>query len=235
MRINQFLARSGVCSRRGADKLIEEGVVVVNGVLAAPGLNVGEEDIVEVNGKRVFLPKESIVLAYYKPVGVTCSEKDDHATRLVVDEVKCDRRITYAGRLDRDSEGLLLLTDDGELINSMMKGSNKHEKEYVVTVNKTISDSQIEKMAAGIYLKELDRRTRPCKITKISDKSFNIILTQGLNRQIRRMCKAVGLEVVSLKRTRVMNISLENLQVGASRELSYDEKNELYMLCGLHK
>jgi len=235
MRINQFLARAGVCSRRGADKLVESGKVHINNTIAVMGADVNEGDYVTVDGKPVSLPEESIVVAYYKPIGVTCSEKDDHAQRLVVDEVKSDRRLTYAGRLDRDSEGLLLMTDDGNLINAMMKGSNRHEKEYIVAVDRLLTDEMIAKMASGLYLKELETKTRPCKITREDDKTFRIILTQGLNRQIRRMCKAVGVNVVSLKRTRVMNIALGNMQVGASRNLTEEELKELYFQCGLHR
>ena len=234
MRINQYLARAGVCSRRGADKVIEDRRVTVNGQLAVLGMDIQELDVVCVDGKQVSLPDSSIVLAYYKPIGVTCSEKDEHAERLVVNEVKSDRRLTYAGRLDRDSEGLLIMTDDGELINAMMKGANKHEKEYIVTVNRAIKPEMLQKMASGIYIEELDTTTRPCEIEQIDNKSFKIILTQGLNRQIRRMCDAVGLKVVKLKRTRVMNVELKNLQVGASRDIVGEEKKLLYLGCGLH-
>ena len=233
MRINQYLARCGVCSRRAADNLINTGVVAVDGAVATLGMDVNESSIVTVNNERITLPSKYVVLAYNKPVGVTCSEKDVHAKRLVTREIQSDRRLTYAGRLDKDSEGLLIMTDDGELINSMMKGANFHEKEYVVTVNKSLNDNDLAQMAAGVFLKELEVRTRPCSIEKVSDSTFRIVLTQGLNRQIRRMCEAYNYEVTSLKRVRIMNVTLGNLQVGASRELSEEELKELYKRCKL--
>jgi len=235
MRLNQYLARCGVCSRRAADNIINEGRVLVDGQIAMLGQSVEIDSVVLVDGKRVDLPKDRLVLAYYKPVGVTCTEKDPHAKRKVIDEITADRRVTYAGRLDKDSEGLLLLSDDGELIDAMMRSRNGHEKEYVVVVNKAITKEVIDKMSSGVYLQELDRTTLPCKITQIDDKSFNIVLTQGLNRQIRRMCECFGLKVISLKRTRVMNIELGNMQVGASRKLSEEELSKLCILLGLHK
>lgn len=235
MRINQYLARCGVCSRRGADQIIESGKVLVDGTIAALGMDITDENEVWVDGKRVTLPENHIVMAYNKPVGVTCTEKDIHAKRKVVDEIQADRRLTYAGRLDKDSEGLLLMTDDGSLIDAMMRGSNFHEKEYVVKVNKPISDTDIAKLCNGIYLKELEVKTRPCKIKRIEADTFSIILTQGLNRQIRRMCEAVGYKVTVLKRTRVMNICLSDLQVGASRQLTKTETDELYKLCNIGK
>lgn len=235
MRLNQYLARCGVCSRRAADNIINEGRVVVDGMTASLGIVVDENSEVYVDGKKISLPSDRLVLAYYKPVGVTCTEKDPHAKRIVTDEIIADRRVTYAGRLDKDSEGLLLLTDDGELINSMMRGSNAHEKEYEVIVNRPIDDDFIKKMSSGVYLKDLDTTTRPCVVRKTSNNSFNIVLTQGLNRQIRRMCENFGLKVTKLKRTRVMNITLRDLQVGASRKLTDEELSELCLLLGLHK
>ena len=235
MRINQYLARCGVCSRRGADKLIEDGQIEVNGEIAVKGMDIAENAVVKAFGNVIELPESYIVIKYYKPVGVTCSEKDDHAERLIINEIKADRRLTYAGRLDRDSEGLMLLTDDGSLIEAMMRGSNRHEKEYEVTVNKNIRYEDIQAMSRGVYLSALDRTTKKCKITQTGARSFNIILTEGLNRQIRRMCGEFGYRVDSLKRIRVMNIELGNLQVGASQILSEDELNELKKQCGLHK
>lgn len=235
MRINQYLAKCGICSRRAADKLISSGQVLVDGEIATMGQDVTENNTVLYNGTPVRLPSETIVIAYYKPVGVTCTEKDTHAERTVVDEIKSERRITYAGRLDKESEGLLLMTDDGDLINAMMRSSNKHEKEYVVTVNKPFSDDVLYEMSQGVFLKELNQTTRQCEIKKIDDVTFNIVLTQGLNRQIRRMCSVFGMKVVKLKRTRVMNIELGNLQVGASRILLPEEKEALYLESGLHR
>jgi len=192
MRLNQFLARCGVCSRRDADNLIKEGVVKVNGIVAGLGTTVGESDEVTVREKSVSLPSEHVVMAYYKPVGVTCTERDEHAKRLVSKEIQADRRLTYAGRLDKDSEGLLLMTDDGNLINAMMRAANYHEKEYLVKVDKEIRKSDLDIMASGIYIKELKQKTRPCRVEQVGKYTFRIVLTQGLNRQIRRMCENVG-------------------------------------------
>ena len=234
MRINKYLAKCGICSRRGADELILKGEVTIDGRTASLGDEVVPGMVVCVSGKGISLPEDTIVIAYYKPVGVTCSEKDSHADRLVTDEISSDRRLTYAGRLDRDSEGLLIMTDDGDLINAMMRGSNFHEKEYEVTVDKIIGDIELNKLASGIYIEELDTTTRPCEVKRTSETSFDIVLTQGLNRQIRRMCESLGYKVMKLRRTRVMNVTLGNLQVGASRILSPEEKKRLYFDCGLH-
>lgn len=233
IRLNKFLAACGVCSRREADKLIEEGGVCVNGETARTGRKVSETDIVTVRGKRITAPQETVVLAYYKPKGVICTERDDHAARIVTKEIRYSRRVTYAGRLDKDSEGLLLLTDDGALIDAMMRGKNGHEKEYRVKSDRKWEDAAIEHMRAGVYLEELKQTTRPCKIERIGDKTLKMTLTQGLNRQIRRMCKTQGYEINSLKRTRVMNIELGNLKPGEYRELTEAEKTALYRLCGL--
>lgn len=238
MRINKFMAKCGVCSRREADELIKKGEVTINGRTAVIGDEVGDEDEVSVSGRKISLPDDSIVIAYYKPAGVVCTERDPHAERIISDEIPSGitdgKRVTYAGRLDKDSEGLIILTDDGDLIDAMMRGSHMHEKEYEVTVDRLLKGSDIDNMCNGIYLEDLDTVTRPCKVTRTGDRSFNIILTQGLNRQIRRMCESLGLNVVSLRRTRVMNINLKNLQVGASRKLTSEEKKTLYLECGLH-
>jgi 23S rRNA pseudouridine2604 synthase len=233
MRLNKYLAACGVCSRRDADKLIEQGVVTVNGHAAPVGCRVRAGDEVAVRGKRVKNPDSKVVLAYYKPIGVTCTERDSHAEKVVVDEVKYPVRVTYAGRLDKDSEGLLLLTNDGDLINAMMRGSNGHEKEYIVKVSKEWSTEAIEQLRQGVYLKELDVKTRPCDIEQLGPKTIKMILTQGLNRQIRRMCKEEGYDVVSLKRTRVIDVKLANLKPGEYRELTETEKKSLYAKCGL--
>lgn len=234
MRINQYIARCGVASRREADKLIESGQVIVDGRVAGFGDQVDEKSIVMVSGNIITLPIESTVLAYYKPVGVTCTEKDVHAERTVIEELGLDKRVTYAGRLDKDSEGLLIMTDDGILINEMMRADAMHEKEYEVTVNRPLTNGHINRLSSGVFLDELNVTTRPCKVKKTGEKSFNIILTQGFNRQIRRMCASLGLKVLSIKRTRVMNIRLGDLQVGASRNLTFEEKKQLYLDCGLH-
>lgn len=233
MRLNKFLAHGGVCSRREADKLIEQGKVFVNGEVASTGRTVTESDEVVVNGKSITGREKKVVLAFYKPVGVTCTEKDAHADRIISDIVKYPVRVTYAGRLDKDSEGLLLLTNDGDLIQAMMRGANRHEKEYIVKVDKEITEDFLKKMSSGVYLKELEQTTRPCKAEAIGKYTFRIVLTQGLNRQIRRMAAACGREVRSLKRIRVMNVTLGNLNPGQYTELSEEEKNALYSACGL--
>ncbi len=233
MRLNKFLAHSGVCSRRDADVLIAAGKVLVNGELPTPGQKVGEQDGVTVNGKPVTGGAKPVVLAFYKPVGVTCTEKDPHAERVIADLVKYPVRVTYAGRLDKDSEGLLLLTNDGDLIQHMMKGSENHEKEYLVKVDREITDGFLQQMSKGVYLEELDATTKPCKVERVGKTSFRIVLTQGLNRQIRRMAKACGAKVVSLKRERVMHVTLGTLKPGQYRELSVEDVERLYRDCGL--
>ncbi len=233
IRLNKYLADSGVCSRREADKLIEAGKVLVNGSTAPMGCKVSEADTVELNGKVLQGKKKNVVLAFYKPTGVTCTEKDKYAKRIVNDFIDYPVRVTYAGRLDKDSEGLLLLTNDGNLIDAMMRGANRHEKEYVVKVNKEVTESFIRSMSEGIYLDELDTKTRACLAEKLGKYTFRIVLTQGLNRQIRRMCKACGYEVTSLKRVRVMNITLDKLEPGKFVEITEEQKRELYEQAGL--
>lgn len=227
IRLNKYIASAGVSSRRDADKLIESGSVTVNGKVADLGTKVFEGDSVKVGSKLIKPVEEKVVLAYYKPVGVTCTERDDHAKITIKDAVKYKERVTYAGRLDKDSEGLLLLSNDGDLIQTMMKGENRHEKEYVVKLKGPVRDDFFEKMAAGVYLKELKVKTRPCEVKKISSDSFKIILTQGLNRQIRRMCEALGSKVSTLKRVRVVTVVLGGLKPGEYRKLSNEEINEL--------
>ncbi|MBR3825261.1 MAG: pseudouridine synthase [Lachnospiraceae bacterium] len=229
-RLNKYLADCGVCSRREADRLIEEGRVQVNGTVAGMGCQVSESDKVTVNGKTLTGKATTVVLAFYKPVGVTCSEKDKHAEKIINDYIKYPVRVTYAGRLDKESEGLLLLTNDGKLIDAMMRGANGHEKEYVVKVNKEITEEFLKKMRAGVYLKELSVQTRPCKVERIGKLTFRIILTQGLNRQIRRMCQTLGYEVKQLKRERVMNIRLGKLTPGSYRKVTGEELERLYQL-----
>lgn len=231
--MNKYLAACGICSRRDADKLIEQGAVSVNGSVAATGCKVTEADEVMVRGKRVSSPDKKVVLAYYKPVGVTCTERDTHAEKIVSEEVKYPIRVTYAGRLDKDSEGLLLMTNDGDLINAMMRGANGHEKEYIVKVTKAWTPEALEHMRQGVYLKELDLVTRPCEIEQTGVKTIRMVLTQGVNRQIRRMCKTEGYEVASLKRTRVIDVNLANLRPGEYRELTPMEMQSLYARCGL--
>ena len=172
MRLNRYLAACGVCSRRDADKLIEQGVVTINGKTAVPGSRVTERDRIAVRGKALQDPNKKVVLAYYKPVGVTCTERDAHARKIVIQELKYPVRVTYAGRLDRDSEGLLLMTNDGGLIDAMMRGSNGHEKEYIVKTDRAWSEDALENMRQGLYLEELKVTTRPCRIEHESGNNF---------------------------------------------------------------
>ena len=232
MRLNKYLASCGICSRRDADKLIEQGVVTVNGKKADMGCRVTSRDTIAVRGKKIAGMDKKVVLAYYKPIGVVCSERDTHAKKLVIDDMKYPVRVTYAGRLDKDSEGLLLMTNDGDLIDAMMRGANRHEKEYIVKTSKEWTGEAIQAMRDGIYLEELNVTTRPCEIEQLGPKTLRMILTQGVNRQIRRMCKSQGYEVTSLKRTRVMNIKLDNLKPGAYEEITGESLKKLYQACG---
>lgn len=233
MRLNKYLAQCGVCSRRDADKLIEQGKVLVNGQVAGMGQQVEETDTVQV-GKKILQGKQTQkVLAFYKPVGVTCTERDPHAEKKIMDMIRYPERLTYAGRLDKDSEGLILLTNDGDLINVMMRGANRHEKEYIVKTDREITPDFLEKMAKGIYLKDLDITTRECEIEQIGKFTFRIVLTQGVNRQIRRMCEACGYRVKALKRIRIMNILLGDLKPGKWREVTGEELEQLQRDTGM--
>ena len=231
IRLNKYLASCGICSRREADRLIEQGRVQVNGETALMGQTVTAEDEIKVNKKLVQGRSNKVVLAYYKPIGVVCTEKDKYADKKVTDMIKYPVRVTYAGRLDKDSEGLLLLTNDGDLINAMMRGANRHEKEYVVKVDKKITPDFLSDMEKGVHLKELELTTRPCEIREIGPYTFQIILTQGVNRQIRRMCETLGYQVKSLKRIRVMSIKADGLKPGEYRELNSSEMEQLYREC----
>lgn len=232
-RLNKYLAGCGICSRREADRLIREGRVSVDGVAAAMGLRVTGREIIAVNGKRVAEKDEKVVMAYYKPIGITCTERDKHAGKKISDELKYPIRLTYAGRLDKESEGLLIMTNDGMLIDAMMRGANRHEKEYTVKTDKEITQEFLNGMAEGVYLKELDITTRPCVVNRNGKYTFNIILTQGVNRQVRRMSEYFGYKVRTLKRTRVMNIALEELKPGEYRIINGKELQQLYMDCGM--
>lgn len=232
IRLNKYLAECGVCSRREADRYIEQGRVKVNGKIAVSGMQVSEEDRVTVSGKLVQPMEEKVVLAYHKPIGVTCTEKDKYAAKTITEALKYPIRLTYAGRLDKDSTGLIIMTNDGDLIQRMMKGANRHEKEYTVKVNKEITADFLEKMAKGVYLKELEQTTRPCELEQLGKYTFRITITQGLNRQIRRMCATLGYQVETLRRDRVVNIELGKLPVGKYREITGEERYNLYRICG---
>ena len=225
VRLNKYLSEAGVCSRREADRLIESGKVTVDGVTAQMGMRVTAGQIVKVGKKTVSKQDEMIVLAVNKPKGIVCTE-DQRERDSIVRFLNYPVRVTYAGRLDKDSRGLLLMTNNGDIINQMMRAANRHEKEYKVTVDKEITEQFIKKMSEGVPI--LDTVTRPCTVKKIGKYTFSINLTQGLNRQIRRMCAAFGYEVKDLVRIRIMNIRLGSLKEGAYRKLTDEELEELY-------
>lgn len=233
MRLNKYLAHCGVCSRREADRLIRQGKVRVNGEPPSPGQSVCGSDLVTVSGEVISEHKKTVVLAFYKPVGVTCTEKDAHAEKIISDIVRYPVRVTYAGRLDKDSEGLLLLTNDGDLIQGMMRGANRHEKEYIVRTDREITSDFLLRMSQGVYLGELDLVTRECEVQQIGKRTFRIVLTQGVNRQIRRMCAQLGYQVKQLKRIRVMHVTLGELKPGEYFELAEEEIRRLYRECGM--
>lgn len=225
VRLNKYLSEAGVCSRREADRLIETGRVTVDGQRAQTGMRIVPGQVVKVGNKVVSKQDEMIVLAVNKPRGIVCTEERRERDS-IVRFLNYPVRVTYIGRLDKDSHGLLLMTNNGDIINKMMRAANKHEKEYKVAVDKEITEDFLKKMAAGVPI--LDTVTRPCTVKKIGKYTFSIILTQGLNRQIRRMCEALGYEVKDLLRVRVMNITLDGLKDGQYRKLTDQELNELY-------
>ena len=223
VRINKFLGSAGYCSRREADRLVGEGRVFIDGNMADMGSRVMPGQKVYVDGKAVVPEEENILIAVNKPRGIVCTTTDKQGANNIVDFLGCDKRIYPVGRLDKDSEGLLLMTNDGELMNNILTGKNEHEKEYIVEVDKNLSDDFERRMSEPMYLKELDKTTRPCRVIKAGKKTFRIILKQGLNRQIRRMCSNLGYKVVKLKRIRIMNIELNDLPAGATRKIEGSE------------
>ena len=224
VRLNKYLSEAGVCSRREADKLIAAGQVTVDGVRAETGMKVEPWQVVRLGKKQVSRQEEMIVLAVNKPRGIVCTEERRERDS-IVRFLNYPVRITYVGRLDKDSEGLLLMTNNGDIINRMMRAANKHEKEYKVTVDKPVTDEFLKEMAGGVPI--LDTVTRPCQVEKLGKYKFKIILTQGLNRQIRRMCRYLGYEVQKLKRIRIMNLTLDGIREGEYREITAQEWEEL--------
>ncbi|AJD89754.1 RNA pseudouridine synthase [Jeotgalibacillus malaysiensis] len=225
MRLNKFISDSGKASRRGADRLIEEGKVKVNGKKAKIGMQIEPGDEVLVNGQTIRLAKNNVYIALNKPVGITCtSEKGVKGN--IIDLVNHPLRISHVGRLDKESEGLILLTNDGDIINEILRPENEHEKEYIVSVDKPITPDFIKQMSEGVKI--LGTKTKPAKVVELSKFDFQITLTQGMNRQIRRMCEALGYEVYRLQRTRIMNIQLNNLPVGQWRDLTKKERTQLF-------
>lgn len=220
VRLNKYLSESGICSRREADRLIQEGKVTVDGRRAEMGMKVHPGQKVMVGKKEASRSKERIVLAVHKPRGIVCTEEKRERDS-IVRFLNYPVRVTYVGRLDKDSRGLLLMTNDGDIINRMMRAGNYHEKEYKVRVNREITEEFLNKMASGVEI--LDTVTRPCTVRQLGKYTFSIILTQGLNRQIRRMCQALGYEVTDLLRVRVMNIRLGSLPEGKWRQLTEEE------------
>ncbi len=223
-RINKFISETGFCSRREADKLIEAGRVTINGKKPEMGTKVNPEDSVEIDGKPLKAKEESIYLAFNKPTGITCTtdlkDKDN-----IIDFINHPKRIFPIGRLDKPSEGLIFLTNDGDIVNKILRAGNNHEKEYVVMVDKSISPEFIKKMGNGVAI--LETVTQKCFIEQLDKNRFRIILTQGLNRQIRRMCEVLGYTVIKLKRTRIMNIKLEGIAIGKWRNLTNYEINTI--------
>jgi 23S rRNA pseudouridine2604 synthase len=220
LRLNKYISETGVCSRREADKWIEAGRVTCNGNLATLGTQVGEGDVVCIDGQPIGAKKKQIYIALNKPVGVTCTT-EAHIEDNIIELVDYPERIFPIGRLDKDSEGLILLTNDGDIVNEILRSENNHEKEYVVTVDRPITDLSLKMMASGVKI--MGELTKPCKVGRIDQKSFRMILTQGLNRQIRRMCSALGYKAQRLQRVRIMNIHLGTLGSGQWRHLTDSE------------
>lgn len=226
VRINKYLSEAGICSRREADRQVEAGNVTINGRAAVMGDKVCPSDIVMYGNHLVSKEEEMILIAVNKPVGIVCTsekrEKDN-----IVDYVNYPKRIYPIGRLDKGSHGLILMTNQGELVNKILRSGNYHEKEYIVRVNREITKEFIENMSKGVYLEQLGVTTRPCQVEKVGKFTFRIVLTQGKNRQIRRMCETFQFRVVDLKRVRIMNILLGNLKEGSYREVTQKEWREL--------
>ena len=221
VRLNKFLSEKGICSRREADRLVDEGKVMVNGVCAVMGQKVSSADEIVVDGKKVSTKQvKPVLIAVNKPAGIVCTTARFEGEKNIVDMVKYPTRIYPIGRLDKESEGLILMTNLGDLANEISKASNSHEKEYVVTVNNQVTESFLDKMRRGMHLEELNADTMPCVCTKTGNREFHIILKQGLNRQIRRMCAACGYRVETLKRIRIMNIHLGNIPQGNFRNVT---------------
>lgn len=225
MRINKLFSNLGICSRRETNRLIEEGRVKVNGVLSIPGQWVEKEDEILIDDKPI-TEKKKIYIAFNKPVGITCTSASEVKDN-IIDFINYEKYIFPVGRLDKESHGLILMTNDGDLANKILNSDNYHEKEYVVTVDKPIDNNFINHMAIGVHI--LGEKTRPCKVIKIDEYIFKIILTQGLNRQIRRMSKALGYKVVELERIRICSINVEGIDLGKWRHLSEEEVRQLIL------
>jgi len=227
-RINKYLSEVGFCSRRAADKLLEEGRIKINGKVPELGTKVSDEDVVEVDGKPIRENEENpIYIAFNKPVGIVCTTDTKREIDNIIEYINHPKRIFPIGRLDKPSEGLILLTNDGDIVNKILRGKNNHEKEYLVRVDKPLNSKFLEKMRNGVPI--LDTVTKKCEVERIDDMTFRIVLTQGLNRQIRRMCEFLGYEVKKLKRIRIMNIKLD-IPLGKWRDLTAEELQELNLM-----
>jgi 23S rRNA pseudouridine2604 synthase len=224
MRLNKYISETGVCSRREADKWIEAGRVTLNGERASLGTQVADGDDVRIDGDLIGIKKKPVYIALNKPVGIICTTEADIEDN-IIDHVGYSERIFPVGRLDRDSEGLILLTNNGDIVNEILRSENNHEKEYLVTVDRPVTDLSLRMMADGVKI--MGELTKPSKVARVNSQSFRIILTQGLNRQIRRMCSALGYKAQRLQRVRIMNIHLGNLQPGQWRHLTPAELQEL--------
>ena len=220
MRLNKYISGTGVCSRREADAWIAAGRVTINGAPATLGTQVGVDDVIAVDGKRVGEAKAHVYIALYKPVGITCTTEPEIRGN-IVDYINYPERIFPIGRLDKDSEGLILLTNHGDIVNRILRSENEHEKEYVVTVDRPVTSIFLEGMAGGVRI--MGTVTKPCKVRRIAPATFSIVLTQGLNRQIRRMCSFYGYQVEQLRRTRIIHITLDGLKPGQWREMTTGE------------
>jgi 23S rRNA pseudouridine2604 synthase len=229
VRLNKFISETGACSRRQADAWIEAGRVTINGAVATLGTQVGEGDEVCVDGTQVGAAKEHVYIALNKPVGITCTT-ERHVEGNVVDFIGHRERIFPIGRLDKDSEGLILLTNHGDIVNEILRAENEHEKEYIVTVERYVTELFLNAMASGVRI--LGTVTKPCKVYRAGGYMFRIILTQGLNRQIRRMCSFFGYKIVRLQRVRIMNLTLDGLKPGEWRNLTPAEVRELVPATG---
>ena len=231
VQLNKYISSSGFCSRREADRYIEDGRVTINDEMALPAARVNAGDVVAVDGERIKISKkQSLYIAFNKPKGIT-STTDPNDRSNIIYFINHPKRIFPIGRLDKDSEGLILLTNDGDIVNKILRAGNEHEKEYIVSVNKPITPEFVKRMSGGLNI--LGEKTKPCVVRMLSNRTFKIILTQGLNRQIRRMCEVLDYSVISLKRVRIMNITLGNLAIGKWRNLSFIEAEALtQMLTG---
>ena len=229
MRINKFFTEQGLCSRREADRLVAEGRVTINGVVAKLGDQVSSQDVVARDGTILQRGNRAVYLKYHKPVGVTTTT-ELHVTRNIISEINHRERIFPIGRLDKDSSGLILLTNDGDIVNEILRVEHGHEREYRVEVDREFDDAFLSRMAEGVVI--LGERTRPCLMARVGPRRFRIILTEGRNRQIRRMCQALGYRVVSLHRVRIMHITVEGLHAGQSMDLSEEERRRLFQALG---